>query len=178
MFHLGIDTPESLEHPVHDFETLEDVEAAVRHALSKNHIWFEQECILLQTGPGSVFRIVSDEALADDQREARLEGYVVVAQVRKAQLLPFIFPDEKTARNAIARARVEGDFMYCALEGHDYTYVHMGPGVVLLGMTAESYIERQRLVLEERLRRQRAAEGEGTVARNQPPKKIILTGGN
>jgi hypothetical protein len=178
MFHLGIDTPESLEHPVHDFDTLLEAQEAVRSGIKYGYVWFEKERLLISTGPGSVFRILSHESL-ERERTRPLKGYLVVAQIRRAQLPPFVFESEDEALYAIDNARVEGDFVYCAEADHDYTHIHMGPGIVLIGMTAEDFIERQRRALEAHLQQRAAAAGEGTVGLNQPPRgKIILGSGN
>ena len=176
VFKLAIDTPNSIPHPVFEFDTCEEALRIARVAIQAG--FYENGgayCILIQTGPGTVYRVVSDEHLALPNPPRDETPWKLVVIIHQAELSPLGFNSEADVDSALEHMRIHGYFQHEVRPGHDYMFVEGAPGAIFMKMTAEAFIEKKSRMFEEMQRRKAAAEEQKRTGRT---KGGLIIGGN
>jgi hypothetical protein len=177
-YQLALDTPGGPPHPSFAYPTLEAVLEAAESAIANGYIEI-QGGITICTGPGTAYKVLSDEHIAAQMPQGDFAHYLIV-QVGGGQLPAMGFESEEDARQALQKARDDGGgysgvLRHVARDGHEYTYVCLSGGAVIMSMTQEALQERRQRALEEQARKRQ----EGGVAGDlvQVP-KIFIPGRN
>lgn len=180
-YNLAIDTPGGPQHPAFAYKTLEESLEAAEHAVSEGYVEMEGG-IIICTGPGTALKIISDEHLkAGQPRDDKT--YFLVVHICGGALPAMGFDSEKEAGDALAAALEDGAayngvLRHVAREGHEYNYVVLTTGAVIMRMDKAAYMEKQRRALEEQTRLREAAGPAGGLAGTMPPGKIFIPGQN
>lgn len=171
-FILAIDTPGGPEHPVVTYDALPEARAAVREAISTG--FFRAGNSLVQTGPGTIYKVVSDEQMEAGDPPIEETSWKLIVMISGAELPPFGFETEDALEGALKELR-KGWFLHEGRAGHEYTYIQGCTGAVYLKMTTAAYIEysRQRLEYAQRMKNEEAARSGAVGA-----PKIVLPGSN
>ena len=155
-YKVGIDTGTS-SHPGFAYETLAAAREVVETALTT--AVFQEKGVNIITGPGTVYQIVSDEFLAKPSRPVlRPEGFLLIVQIRGTQMPPFVFSDEKSMTTALHAAIRDRIVDHSNTPKHEYTFIHLDRGCVLIPMSAADFIKRQQEALAEHMRKQHEAK--------------------
>lgn len=158
-YQLGIDTPNSPPHPSFRYDTLDEAKTAARKAIDLECHRFDQDgggAITLQTGIGTIIKVVSEEHLAADDPPLAAYNWVLIIQMGGAQM-PLGFNNEGVMSAAVRNAVETRELYHCGKEGHEYTYIQTAPGFVYMEMTKSQFLDHQhRLVIA--LPQQKTAE--------------------
>jgi hypothetical protein len=145
--------------------------------------------VTINTGPGTVMTVLSeDEAkfVAEDQAEVVKSGglltpqrsqvaetdFILHVQFGLATLPPLSFPTEDEREEAITLALERGHLQYVIKEEHDYMFVKLASGVMLLSFTGKEYLDQLR---QAQLMRQKQLQAQA--AQQQGGPRIFIPGG-
>lgn len=190
MFYLHILT-NNFQHPPYTFQTMDEAIAAVEAALEEGWFFYKEGDFLgtgpgevsLATGPGTIYRVLSEERQASRARETQ----TTVAKVKAGLIAPPLnddnpvqiillngsatvdpplgFPDWLKAETVVKTLRRTGKLRHRIAED-DYIAVHAAPGCVALQVSKAGAEARHRVIAEQFMR---ARQAEGSA-----PKKLIL----
>lgn len=168
------------------FEQLNTALDAAHEAL---HVGYHKTPRLaIVTGPGTIMTVLSeDEAkvVAEDQAEVVKSGglltpqrsqvaetdFVLHVQFGVATLPPLSFTTEKARDEAVQEALSYGHIKYVIKEEHDYMFVKLASGVMLLSFTGKEYLDKLR---EAQLMRQKQLAAQA--AQQQGGSRIFMPG--
>jgi len=155
-YQVGIDTGTSA-HPGFAYATLAEARDAVENALTTE--LFQAASVVIFTGPGTIYQIVSDEFLKAPMRpKLPADGFLLIAQVRGLQMPPCIFPNEDSMQRSLASALQRRILEHSNNPLHEHTSIHLDRGCVLIPMSAADFIKRQQEALAEHMRKQHEAK--------------------
>jgi hypothetical protein len=176
-YQLAIDTPGGLPHPSFEYQSLELALEAAEHGISEGYLEIAGG-LTVCTGPGTVYKVISDDHIREGMPQEDKPYYMVVT-VAGGQLPPFGFDSEAEATAALKAALEDGAgyhgvIRHVAKTGHEYNFVVLSAGAVIMRMDRARLLDNQKRLLEEKMR-QRQAEGEGGLS---VPPTILIPGKN
>jgi len=144
--------------------------------------------LTLMAGPGTIMTVLSEDeakAVAEDQAEVAKSGglltpqrsqvaetdSVLHVQIGLATLPPLAFQSEIDREEAIALGLERGYLQYVVKEGHDYMFVKLASGMMLINLTGKEYLDQLRQAQFMRQKQLQAAQ-----AAQAPSGRIIMPG--
>lgn len=155
-YHLGIDTMDGGEHPSLQYDSLGEAQEAVKKALNNGYIRMDGD-ITVMTGPGTVYKVVSDAHLHADEgfNPFKDNPYVVVVQMGPVQLTPFGYRLKSEAADAVSEVIATGIFTHCGRPDHEYTFIHARHrGTTFIEMETGAFLAMQRQRLAQQMQDQ------------------------
>jgi len=161
------------------FEKLNEALDAAHEAL---HVGYHKTPRLaIVTGPGTIMTVLSEEeakAVAEDQAEVHKSGglltpqrsqvsendFVLHVQFGFATLPPLSFQTVEARDEAVQEALSYGHIKYVVKEEHDYMFIKIASGVMLLSLTGKEYLGQLReaqAMRQKQLQAQAAQQGGG-----------------
>ena len=160
-YQLGIDVPNSPPHPAFPFETMEEARITANSAIDNGFIKIAAQGVTIQTGPGTVYKMISDEhmQLQDRGEEPPLAPYnfVLLVGLQGGQI-PLGYHTEERMRLAVESVVLEKILRHCTKEDHEYTYIEGCVGLVWMEMTKSEFLRKQHALAIELQRQAQAAD--------------------
>lgn len=166
------------QHPQFQFEDFALTVSLVQESMRNG--FFQHKNVVLQTGPGTIFHVLSDaefDAQSSENKDAvrsgglampdrfnsPLQWRLIIQMGTKFQLPPFSYVTEEAAHGEVKVAARTGLFMHVEKPLADHIYVQTGPGVLYMVLTAEDYTKKRREIAAAVMRQaaQQAAGGPG-----------------
>lgn len=146
-YQLGIDVPDSPPHPAFPFDTIEEACAKATSAIDTGFLKITSPRITIQTGPGTIYKMISDEHM---QKQARGEepplapfNFVLAVEFEGVGQLTFGFHTDEAMEVALDNIEHEGVLRHCSKEGHEHTFVQGRTGLVWMPMTKSEFLRKQ-----------------------------------
>jgi hypothetical protein len=161
-YQLAIDIPGGPAQPSFTYQSVEEALEATERGIEAGYLEIAGG-ITICTGPGTVYKVLSDEHIAAGMPQDK-NPFVLFVQVGGGSLPPMGFQSDAGAMQALASALEDGGgyhgvLRHVAKVGHEYTFVVLSPGAIIMRMTHENFIERQKQAMADALRkRQEAAD--------------------
>lgn len=158
-YQLGFDTLDDTLHPSFRYESMDEARGAARIAIDNGYHEARDTGVMVTTGPGMVYKMVSEDHLAEQQTtgSSTLAPFSWVLVVQVPHELAFGFHHEREMTDKMREAQVTGVFNHCAKIGHEYTCIQGIRGFVYVPMTKSEFLDRQhRLAVA--MQQQKAAE--------------------
>ena len=165
------------------FEELSEALKAADEAL--NYGYHRTPRLTLMTGPGTVMTVLSEQAakaVAEDQAEVAKSGglltpqraqvgedqFVLHVQLGLATLPPLAYGTADERDEAVNLALSRGHLQYVVEEGHDYMFVKLASGVLMINLTGKEYLDQLRQAQVMRQKQLAAQQPQGS--------RIVLPG--
>ncbi len=142
-YQLGIDTLNNIPHPGFRYESMEEARAAVEQAIHVGCHEVKYQGITITTGPGTIYKTVSEERLQAQEPSVAPFNWVLVIQIAPDTPLAFGFNSEEETILAVRKAHLTGVFDHCAKAGHEYTFIQGVRGFVYMKMTKTAFLDQQ-----------------------------------
>jgi hypothetical protein len=155
-YQLGIDTHNSFPHPSFRYDTLEEARKAATDAISVGYHKIAGSDITIQTGPGTIYKVISEEHLAAEEPPLAPYNYVLLAGNASGQI-PLGFHSAEAMASAVLDSLGVGWLFHCGKEGHEYTYFCGAPGCIYMELTKSKFLERQHMIAVEMQRQKENA---------------------
>ncbi len=155
-YQLGLDTPNSPPHPSFKYDTLDEARGAVSDAVTDGFYKVPGQGITIQTGAGTIYKVVSEERLQEGAPSLEPFNYVLVVGIGPAQI-SLGYNSEGDMADAVTRAVKNSVLRHCAKKHHEYTTIEGAPGRIYMEMTKVEFNERQHQMAAEMQRQQEAA---------------------
>jgi hypothetical protein len=160
-YQLGIDVPNSPPHPAFPFDTMEEACTAANAAIDNGYLKIAAQGVTIQTGPGTVYKMISDEHMQKQSRgeEPPLAPYNFVLLVGLVGgQIPLGYHSEESMRLAVETVVLEKILRHCTKEGHEYTYIEGRVGLVWMEMTKTDFLRKQHALAVEMQKQAQEAE--------------------
>jgi hypothetical protein len=170
-YQLAIDTPGGMQHPSFEYQNLEQALEAAEQGISQGYLQIEGN-VTVCTGPGTIYKVLSDAHIREGIPQADKPYYMVVTS-GGGQLPPFGFDSEAEAQAALIAALDDGGgyngvLRHVAKTGHEYNFVVLTTGTVVMCMDRARLLENRKRLMEEALRQQRQIENPFFVSGKNP----------
>jgi hypothetical protein len=170
-YKIIIFTPDGVEHPDFPCDDLGVALVTARKAVQR--CYFHDPLVTIWLGPGSLVRVMSNAEL-ERQVEAQVAFPIdpkapwrLVVQQDQLQV-PLDFISQSAATDAVESMFRTGHLRHTIKDQHDYIYLHPCPGMVFMQISGEEFLQRQREMLEEQVRKKQK-DGE-------PKSSLIIPG--
>lgn len=142
-YQLGIDTLNNIPHPSFRYESMDEAIAAAADAIDSRHYEVKDQGIVITTGPGTIYKMVSEEHLQLQDSSVASFSWVLMVQIAPDAALSFGFNNEADMAAGVIDAHEKDVFHHCAKIGHEYTFIHNVRGFVYMKMTKSQFLDRQ-----------------------------------